>query len=89
MADFEGGEFAGGGADVAALVADVISEAVADGLEKSVGLAAVAFDDEFDAAIGQVADVAGDFVVASDRVGCVAEADALDVAGVGDGVALG
>jgi hypothetical protein len=28
-------------------------------------------------------------VVACDRVGCVAEADALDVAGVVDGVAMG
>ncbi len=88
VADFERGEFASGGADVAALVADVVAEAVADGLEERVGFLAVGFDDEFDAAIGEVADVAGDFVVARDRVGGVAEADALDVAGVMDGGAL-
>ena len=62
MADFEGGEFAGGGADVAALVADVVGEAVANGFEERIGFVAVAFDDEFDAAVGQVADVAGDVV---------------------------
>ena len=44
VADFEGGEFAGGGADVAALVADVVSEPVADGLEERVRFVAVAFD---------------------------------------------
>lgn len=69
MADFETEELAGGGADVVALVADVVGEAVADGLEEGVGFLAVAFDDKLDAAVGEVADVAGDFVVAGDRVG--------------------
>ncbi len=88
MADFEATEFAGGGADVAALVADVVGEALAYLLEEGVGFAPVAFGDELDAAVGEVADIAGDLVAAGDRVGRVPEADALDVAGVVDGVAM-
>ena len=77
MADFEGGEFAGGGADVVALVADVVREAVADGLEERVGFVAVAFGDELDAAVGEVADVAGDVVLQRDVLSGIAEPNPL------------
>jgi hypothetical protein len=58
-------------------------------LEEGVGFAPVALGDEFDATIGKVADVASDVVAAGDRMGRVAEADALDVAFEIDGRALG
>jgi hypothetical protein len=54
MADFEAVEFARGGADVAAFVADVVGEALADFSEEGVRFAALAFGDELDAAVGQV-----------------------------------
>jgi hypothetical protein len=89
VSDFEAVEFARGWAYVAALVADVVGKALADFPEEGVGFAAFAFGDELDAAVGQVADVAGNLVAAGDRVGCVAEADALDVAFVIHGAAMG
>src|SRR5690349_19972707 len=88
MADFEGREFAGGRADVGALIADVVSETIADGFEEAVDFLAGTFGDEFDTTVGEIADKAGDFVVACDRVSGVSEANALDVASVVDGVAL-
>src|SRR5689334_21142777 len=88
VANFEGGEFAGGGADVGSLVADVIAESGADSFDERIEFLSGAFGDELDAAVREVADKASDFVVARDRMGCVAEANALDMASVVDGVAL-
>jgi hypothetical protein len=45
VSDFEGSEFAGGGADVDALVADVVGEAVADFFEEGVDFTPLALGD--------------------------------------------
>ena len=49
---------------------------------KASSSALVAFGDEFDAAVGQVADGAGDFKTGGDGLGGVAEPDALHAAGI-------
>jgi hypothetical protein len=86
--DFKAAELAGSGAYVAEFVTNLVGKAFANFTEEGIGFLAVAFRHQLDAAVGEVADVAGDGVAPGDRVGCVTEADALDVASVCDGVAV-
>src|SRR5262249_16825943 len=64
VADVEAGELAGGGADVVAFVSDVVEKSVADFFEEGIDGVPLAFGDELDTTIGQVADVTRHVVAA-------------------------
>jgi hypothetical protein len=59
MPDIEAAEFTSSGAGVASLVANEIEKVVSNFAEEGVGFMWLAFDDELNAAVGHVADVAG------------------------------
>jgi hypothetical protein len=56
----------------------------ADGFEEGFDFVGIAAGEEFDSAIGEVGDGAGDFKFAGEIFHCVAEANALDAAFVVD-----
>jgi hypothetical protein len=77
MADLKPGEFLRGRLHVGSFIANVAEKSVADFSQKRVQLARLAFGDEFDAAIGEVSDVATHLVAARNRVSRVSKPDAL------------
>jgi hypothetical protein len=79
--DTEPVELPGGRGGVGFYFADVAVHAIFDVFEELVHVGVWAFHDEFDSAIGEVADVAEDVVLEGDVLDGVAEADALDAAG--------
>jgi hypothetical protein len=89
MGDGEAAEALGGGPVVVALGDEAGEAAFGDALEEGLEFAFSALGDEFDAAVGEVADLAGDVVAASEPADGGAEADALDTAAVVGGDALG
>ena len=59
---------------------DVAVHLLVEGLDELIHLAVGAFHDDFDAAVGEVADVTGDVVLEGEVLGGVAEANALNAA---------
>ena len=80
MSDVEAGKFARGGLGIDTLTTDVAAQLIVDFGQKSCQICGLSFGHQFDSAIGQVANEAGDRVAARDRPRGVAEADALHVA---------
>jgi hypothetical protein len=69
----------GGRAGFGFHISDVITHALADGMDNAFHLLFVSLHDEFDAAIGEVADVAADVMALGDVVRGVSEANPLNV----------
>ena len=91
VSDAEAGQGFGARGLVGAIQgADLAGEGLLDGGEEAVDLGGVTLRDQFDSAVGEVADVAFDVVITGQALGCVAEANTLNAAvGTGNDVSGG
>ena len=78
----------GGRLHIGALVANVAEKPLANFAQERIQLVRFAFGDQFDATIGEIANVTADFVAASDRVRRVSKPDALHSPGILHGATL-
>ena len=88
MANVESCELTGGRLCVGAFVANVAEKPLANFAQEGIQLVGFAFGDQFDATIGEIANVTADFVAASDRVRRVSKPDALHSPGILYGATL-
>jgi hypothetical protein len=88
MSNVETREFTAGRLHVAAFVANVAEKPLANFAQEGVQLVRLAFGDQFDATIGEIANVTADFVAASDRMRRVSKPDTLHSPGILHGATL-
>lgn len=85
MTNLEARELARCGLQIGFFCTDVTSQMIAYFGQKSVEFGPLAFYDQFDPTVGQVANESGHHTASRERPRCVPEADTLHVAAVVDG----